>query len=122
MTRCRGRLRPHLRHEPWSSHQLARSLLELGPSLVAELGLPFLVEGRLGERFAEGCGIRLVEGQTLLLQALLQAGIGLGHVIALFLGSSVEVLSQDLLNINRNAAPNASARNEPEAVPSVVGE
>src|SRR5690349_9529977 len=68
------------------SPNLASILLEQGPSLVAELGFPVLVERRLGERFPEGGGIRLVESQTLRLQAFLQAGIGLSHVVSLLFG------------------------------------
>src|SRR3954447_6886727 len=52
------------------SPNLASVLLENAPTLVAELALPVLVEGRLREHFAECGGIRRVEGQPLRLQAL----------------------------------------------------
>src|SRR5215217_4139401 len=104
------------------SRNLASILLEQGPSLIAELGFPVLVEGCLGERFPEGCGISLVEGQTLSFQALLQAGVGLGHIIPLLLGGSIEVLGHHLLKVGRNTAPNTSAREQPEPIPGVVGQ
>ena len=55
-------------------------------------------------------------------RTFLVVGVRLDDVVALLLGGRVEVLLQHLLHVLRQGLPDLAARNQPEAVPGVIGE
>src|SRR5256885_15706563 len=102
--------------------QLADGLFQALPSLVAVLTLPSRVEAGGAQLVAERGHVGLVEGKALAGQFLLQPGIQLGDVLALLDGRRVDVLGDDGPDILRQLFPRASVRQEPEAVPHMVGQ
>jgi hypothetical protein len=63
----------------------------------------------------------IVELQPLAFQPLLQIDIGADDVVALLACGRIDVFPHDLLHLWRHVLPHASARDEPETVPRVIG-
>src|SRR6185369_2423720 len=77
------------------SRQLADGFFQEFPGLLAILALPLRVEAGRAELLAERRSVRLVEGQALAGEVLLQARIELGDIGPLVDGGRVDVLGDD---------------------------
>src|SRR4051812_46351866 len=102
--------------------QLADGLFEQIPGLIAVFAFPLSVEAGRAQLFAERSYRRLVEGQALAGEFLLQAGIELCDIGALVDRSRVDVLGYDGADVLRHFFPCAAVGEEPKAVPHVVGQ
>src|SRR6476661_551959 len=100
--------------------QLADGFLQQCPRLVAVFALPLGIEPGRAQFFAEWGGIRLVEGQSLASQFLLQTGVQFGDIGALVSRSRINILGDDGANILRHFLPGPAIGQEPETVPHVV--
>ena len=104
-------------------HQLAGGFLEVGPSLVAELAFPLLVEARLRQRFAEGGPVDLDELSG---PSPLSSWRSDSLSLAMSARSSTAERSNSrvtiILHVLRQLLAGALVAQDPVAVPDMAGE